>query len=176
MKYNKKISTKMLGVILPVVIVSMAVLTLISVSTSKNIINQQISERMNTELIAQMNGINEQLNIVGRTSRDLSKMVGSTYQNISITSYEEILKQITADNSNVLGCGIWFEPYAFDSQQEYMGPYVYKDGSELNLTYDYSNSEYDYFNQEYYLNGINSKDNYVFTDPYYDETMGKTMT
>lgn len=176
MKYNRKISTKMLGVILPVVIVSMAVLTLISVSTSKNIINQQISERMNTELIAQMNGINEQLNIVGRTSRDLSKMVGSTYQNISITSYEEILKQITADNSNVLGCGIWFEPYAFDSQQEYMGPYVYKDGSELNLTYDYSNSEYDYFNQEYYLNGINSKDNYVFTDPYYDETMGKTMT
>ncbi len=176
MKYNKKISTKMLGVILPVVIVSMAVLTLISVSTSKNIINQQISERMNTELIAQMNGINEQLNIVGRTSRDLSKMVGSTYQNISITFYEEILKQITADNSNVLGCGIWFEPYAFDSQQEYMGPYVYKDGSELNLTYDYSNSEYDYFNQEYYLNGINSKDNYVFTDPYYDETMGKTMT
>ena len=176
MKYNKKISTKMLGVILPVVIVSMAVLTLISVSTSKNIINQQISERMNTELIAQMNGINEQLNIVGRTSRDLSKMVGSTYQNISITSYEEILKQITADNSNVLGCGIWFEPYAFDSQQEYMGPYVYKDGPELILTYDYSNSEYDYFNQEYYLNGINSKDNYAFTDPYYDETMGKTMT
>ena len=176
MKYNKKISTKMLGVILPVIILSMAVLTLISVSTSRNIINQQISERMNTELIAQMNGINEQLNTVGRTSRDLSKMVGSTYQNVSLTSYEEVLRELTADNPNVLGCGIWFEPFAFDAKQEYLGPYIYKDGSELILTYDYSNAEYDYFNQEYYLNGISSNDNYIFTDPYYDETMGKTMT
>lgn len=176
MKYNKKISTKMLAVILPVIIITMAILTFISVSSSRNIINQQISERMQTELNAQMNGISEELNIVGRTSRDLAMTVGTTYKTIDIVSYEELLKELTADNPNVLGCGIWFEPFAYDKAQEYMGPYVYKEGTELILTYDYSNAEYDYINQEFYQNAVNSKDAYVFTDPYYDETMGKTMT
>lgn len=123
-----------------------------------------------------MSEINEQLNIVGRTARDLSKMVGSTYDSINLSSYEEVLKELTADNENVLGCGIWFEPFAYDKEEEYIGPYVYRDASEYILTYDYSNAEYDYHNQEYYLNAVNSNGNYVFTDPYYDETMGKTMT
>ena len=131
---------------------------------------------MQTELNAQMNGISEELNIVGRTSRDLAMTVGTTYKTIDIVSYEELLKELTADNPNVLGCGIWFEPFAYDKAQEYMGPYVYKEGTELILTYDYSNAEYDYINQEFYQNAVNSKDAYVFTDPYYDETMGKTMT
>ena len=176
MKYNKKIGTKMLAVILPVIIIAMAVLTFLSVNSSRAIINEQISERMQTELNAQMSEINEQLNIVGRTARDLSKMVGSTYDSIDISSYEEVLKELTADNENVLGCGIWFEPFAYDKDEEYIGPYVYRDASEYILTYDYSNAEYDYHNQEYYLNAVNSNGNYVFTDPYYDETMGKTMT
>ena len=176
MKYNKKISTKMLVVFLPIVIFAMAVLTLISVQSSKSIIDKQINERMKTELNAQKNGINEQLNIVGRTARDLSRMVGSTYKNTDIASYEEMLTELVKDNPNVLGCGIWFEPFAYDAGQEYMGPYVYKDGDKFTLTYDYSNAEYDYFNQEFYLNGVNSKDAYIFTDPYYDSTMGKSMT
>ena len=147
----------MLVVFLPIVIFAMAVLTLISVESSKSIIDKQINERMKTELNAQKNGISEQLNIVGRTSRDWSRMVGSTYKNTDIASYEEMLTELVKDNPNVLGCGIWFEPFAYDAGQEYMGPYVYKDGDKFTLTYDYSNAEYDYFNQEFYLNGVNSK-------------------
>lgn len=176
MEYKGKISRKILGVLLPVVIISMLVLTIISVNSSGNTINNQIDDTMKTELNGQMKGINQELNVVGRSARDLAKIIGSTYKDVSISSYEEMIEEITKDNENVLGAGIWFEPYVFDSDKEYLGPYAYKEGTNIQLTYDYSNKEYDYFNQEYYINGKKSKNEFKFTDPYYDKTMGKTMT
>ena len=42
----KRISTGMLALILPVIIIAMAILTVVSASTSKNLIDSQISQHM----------------------------------------------------------------------------------------------------------------------------------
>ena len=52
---------------------------------------------------------------------------------------------------------------AYDPDQEYVGPYVYKDGSSTVVTYDYSNADYDYFNQEYYTAVKNQKNANITT-------------
>ena len=175
MKRKGKISTKMLAVILPVIIVAMTVLTAISVVSSRSIIEAQIRAHMDSELKAQMNGISEELNVVGKTAMDLSRTVGNTYKTLQLPEYEALLKSLVADNPLILGCGIWFEPYAYDSAQQYVGPYVYKDGSNYVVTYDYSNAEYDYPNQAYYTNVANGETTFVYTDPYYDPTLDVVM-
>lgn len=165
----KKIGTKLLATILPVIILAMLILTVISENFSKNIIEKKIKEHMKSELAAQKNDIEEYLNIVASTATSISRAVGTTYQKLDLSEYEKMLEQIILDNNIVLGSGLWFEPYTYNPTEKYVGPYVYKDGDKVVVTYDYSNESYDYLSQEYYTNVINS-DTAVITDPYYDET------
>ena len=171
----KKIRTKMLSFLLPVIVIALVTLTLISVFSCKDIVNQQIKENMNTTLDAESGSINEYLNIVRSTATTISRTVGSTYKSEELGTYEDMLANIINDNDIVLGSGIWFEPYVYDENEKYVGPYIYKDGDTTAVTYDYSNADYDYFNQEYYTLAKGNKSP-VITDPYYDETSGTIMS
>ena len=171
----KKIRARMLSFILPVIILAMTILTFISVNSSKNIINNQISSRMETELSCAKEKMNQYLYSVSNMATAISRVVQTSYKTTSLAEYEEMLGSIIRDNDIVLGSGLWFEPYAYDASEEYIGPYVYKNGSELVTTYDYSNAEYDYFSQEYYMIAKNSTQA-QFTDPYYDETSNTIMS
>lgn len=171
----KKISTKMLAAILPVIILAMVILTLVSMNSSEKIINEQITGAMESELEAQDGKINEKLNSVSNMATMIADMVEINYTATGMEEYEKVLGNIISDNEIVLGSGLWFEPYAYDSTQQYMGPYVYKDGDSLVTTYDYSNAEYDYFSQEYYTMCVDAQEA-QFTDPYYDATSGTIMS
>jgi len=171
----KKIGTKMLTFILPVIILAMAILTIISAKSSERIINEQILNRMATELNKQMGAIGNYLNEVSTTATTLSRTVGTTYQTTDLATYEKMLGEVIQDNDLVLGSGIWFEPNVYDSNEKYVGPYIYKDGGNVVVTYDYSNEAYDYFSQEYYTLAKASK-TAIITNPYYDPTSGTTMS
>lgn len=74
----------------------------------------------------------------------------------------------------IFGSGYWFEPNAYDSAQKYYGPYKYKDGGNIKLTWDYSNAEYDYFKYDWYKKGL-ATDNIAWSEPFYDEVSKITM-
>ncbi len=171
----KRISTQMLTWILPVVVIAMVILTMISASSCKTIVNNQIQQTLDATLDAQMAYIEEELNVVKNTAIPIADSVGATYKSTSMEEYEVMLSNIIQENDIVLGSGLWFEPYAYDEKEEYMGPYVMKDGGKVVTTYDYSNAEYDYFSQEYYQISKSSKEP-VITDPYYDATSGLIMS
>jgi len=171
----KKISVKMLSVIIPVVVVAMMLLTIISAKSSQAIIEEQIGNRMDAELNATIGTMNGYLDSVSNMAETISNVVESSYTDISIDEYLAMISSVIPDNEIVLGSGLWFEPYAFDSKEQYMGPYVYKDGDTLVTTWDYSNADYDYFNQEYYTMCIGAQ-GAQFTDPYYDPVSAMVMS
>jgi len=170
----KKIGVRMLAFILPVIILALTILTVISAQTSRNIINNEISNYMASELDAKVGGIENYLDIIKATSSTLSRMVAGSYKTTDINVYEALIGKILQDNDLILGVGIWFEPFVFDKTQEYVGPYAYRDGDKVVLTYDYSNAEYDYLNQSYYLDAKATKEPTI-TDPYYDATSDTIM-
>ncbi len=171
----KRIGAKMLVGILPVVIIAMLILTSISISQSRKTINDEIQVSMEAELRARDGQMNEYLKSVSNMADTIAAMVEESYTTVAMSEYEKMLGNIILDNDIVLGSGLWFEPYAYDSSQEYMGPYVYKDGDAVVTTYDYSNAEYNYFEQEYYTMCINAT-KAQFTDPYYDLTSDTIMS
>ncbi|MEY8352345.1 cache domain-containing protein [Lachnospiraceae bacterium 54-53] len=146
----RSIGLKMLLGILPVVVLALAVLTRLSESSSRNLIEEQSNSTMQSELKANVNSINNYLNVVETTAMNLAHMVGASYQTTEIDTYGTAIKEIIEGNELILGSGIWFEPNAYDIQKKYVGPYWYKEGDKTDLTYEYSNEEYDYFNQDYY--------------------------
>ncbi|MBE5906433.1 MAG: methyl-accepting chemotaxis protein [Lachnospiraceae bacterium] len=172
---RRKISIKLIGTIVPIVIIALVIVTVVSATTARTIVNSQISKRMEAELTTQENAIEKYMDGVSSMATTISRVVEESYKTTSWDVYEKMLGKIVNDNELVLGSGLWFEPYVMDAKQEYYGPYVYKDGGSLVTTWDYSNAEYDYFNQEYYMNAKTS-DHAVFTDPYFDESSGIVMS
>lgn len=171
----KKMSTRMIAMILPVIFVAMFILTLISAQSSKSIIQNQISNYMTAELDAQGSSIQEKIARVSTTAMNISKTVQSTYTTTDEDTYISMLSNIINENDLILGSGLWFEPYAYNADEKYVGPYVYKENNEIKTTYEYSNATYDYFSQNYYEIAKNSKEP-VFTEPYYDSTSGIVMS
>lgn len=171
----KKIATKMLVTTLPVVIAAMVILAVISIRTSQNKIEEQLDETMDAELLAKEGEMNAYLESVSNMAETISKLLEANYTGLDMKGYENILAKIISSNDIVLGSGLWFEPYTFDKNEKYVGPYVYKDGEKIVTTYDYSNATYDYFSQEYYTMCVNAT-GAQFTDPYYDATSGTIMS
>lgn len=171
----KKIGTRMVVSILPVIVVATSILSAVSITSSKAIINEQNLRAMEAELSSQDGKMGEYLDSVANMATTIASMVEMNYMSSSLKDYEKILGNVIKDNDIVLGSGLWFEPYTYDSKEQYVGPYIYKDGDSIEVTYDYSNAEYDYFSQEYYTMCINAT-KAQFTDPYYDETSGTIMS
>ena len=171
----KRISTRMLAVIVPILVASMAILTIISVVNSSKTIDEQIENRMTAELKAAEEDIENSLNGVSTMSTVLTNVVAGTYRSISKGQIENMLGSAISENDMVLGSGLWFEPHVYSHPVEYFGPYVFKNNGTIETTYDYSSPDYDYFSQEYYQVAKASK-TYTITDPYYDQTSGMVMS
>ncbi|MFA9465301.1 MAG: methyl-accepting chemotaxis protein [Velocimicrobium sp.] len=172
----KHYSTKMLVTLLPVVLVGTILLTYISSIKSMQAISNQVDQTMQAELDSKVTGISKKIDAVGLMAAVIAKQVGNSYTFTSLEDYEKHFSEIILEEDIVLGAGIWFEPYVYDKSQEYVGPYVYKDGDKITVTMDYSNADYDYFSQEYYKLTINAKEQAYFTEAYYDETSGLVMS
>lgn len=170
----KKISTRMIVFILPVIVIAMIALTLVSVVTSTNLVNQETDDLMDAQLKLQEESVLNEINKVTAVADAVSSMVSNSYETADINTFRSQISEMVLSNSMINGIGIWFEPYAYDPNQMYYGPYFYREGSSVADDWQYSNSDYDYFNQEYYLNAKNSQ-TWELTDPYYDEASGVIM-
>lgn len=175
-KRNRKIRRQMLASLLSVIVIAMVILTAYSAYSCYDMAEDQNTEIMEANLDARIHELDAKLRVIKSTATTISDMVATSYTYETLDQYESTLKRIVADNDMVLGSGIWFAPYAYDKKQQYVGPYIYKDGSNIVTTYDYSNAEYDYFNQEYYTIAEASDGQAILTDPYYDETSGLIMS
>lgn len=170
------IKTKILGIVIPVVAVSLIAMMLISVNVSRIYLGKEVDEKVSNALDANVNSIDSELKLVRNTALNISKFVSATYKTTDMSEYKAALSKLIEGNEMVRGAGLWFEPNVFDANEKYMGPYWYKDGSTIAETYDYSNAEYDYFSQEYYKNAkAMTSVEAVITDPYYDETSASIM-
>ncbi|MBP3199859.1 MAG: methyl-accepting chemotaxis protein [Butyrivibrio sp.] len=175
----KKMSlrTKMLLCILPVMAIAMILLTYVASNELSAEIQVANTDTMNETVIANANQVAGNLEVIRTTAINMAAMISTSYQFVQMENYKGTLSKVISNNDSVLGAGIWFEPYTFDKNEMYIGPYWYKDGGNIVETWDYSNAEYDYFNQEYYTNAkALSEGQAVITNPYYDPTSGKIMS
>lgn len=171
----RKIGTKMLVMILPVLVLAQIVLTIMSATSSNTLVDEKTQQAMEAELKANNSQVEGYLRDVETLADAIAISVADSYTYTGWDDYEKMLQDMIATNDIVLGSGLWFEPYAYDPEQQYYGPYVYKDGGSVVTTWDYSNAEYDYFVQEYYTNAMGS-DGAMITDPYYDPSSGLIMS
>ncbi|SHG69090.1 methyl-accepting chemotaxis sensory transducer with Cache sensor [Thermosyntropha lipolytica DSM 11003] len=95
--------------------------------------------------------------------------------NYDVKGFEALMKEYIKENENIIGTGYWLEPYMYSPEYKYYGPYVYREGENIKLTWDYSNEEYDYFQYDWYKLGFTGGKEVKWTEPYLDEVSGVVM-
>ena len=137
----RKIGTKMLVMVLPVLVLAQIVLTIMSATSSNTLVDEKTQQAMEAELKANNSQVEGYLRDVETLADAIAIAVADSYTYTGWDDYEKMLQDMIATNDIVLGSGLWFEPYAYDPEQQYYGPYVYKDGGSVVTTWDYSNAE-----------------------------------
>lgn len=164
---KNKLFFKTMAILLPVFIIAIIIFNVIINSSFDKIINQLADSRTENTL--------KEVNTVLSTSSDfatlLSRTAVTTYNTLDKTQNVEMLEQYVSSNDIIFGAGFWYEPYQYNTDEKYYGPYVYRDGENLVFTEDYATEEYDYPNSDWYQLAKNNKDRVIWTS-YYDESMG----
>jgi methyl-accepting chemotaxis protein len=92
-----------------------------------------------------------------------------------LPTHEKIIRIFIASSPTIVGGGYWLEYDAIKGHKFY-GPYWYKEGSGIKLTWDYSNEKNDYTQFEWYKDdGIAAGKKVVWSAPYNDTVTGVPM-
>lgn len=135
---------------------------------SRQLVLKNVRENARNLTSSAVSKIEITLNSVEKPPRYLATLLDQfTY------SKEELLKQIqatVANNEEIFGSTVAFEPYAHDPSLNYFAPYYFRDGGEIKLS-DLGNKDYQYFLWDWYMIP-KELGRPVWSEPYYDEGGG----
>lgn len=171
----RSIRMRTLLLILPLVLMTLIVMSYTSYTYSKELINSEIEEKMQYNMGQTVESINRILVEHSRIPELLARTVEASGDSLTKAEYLDVFKRVITANDATLGAGIWYEPFAYAPDQKYFGPYVYKDGQSILETLDYEAPDYDYPTQDWYTMAKGVSESVVWSDPYFDETTGITM-
>lgn len=87
----------------------------------------------------------------------------------------QISDAIVGSDVAIVGGGFWLEPNVVSGERFY-GPYWFRDGDKITLTWDYSNEANDYTKFDWYKNdGLAKNQSVVWSETYKDEVTGVPM-
>ena len=166
---------KILACILPLVLLGTFIVSFIGYTNSKNMINAQIDEKMDYKLHESVENMQKLLLKNGKVAETLAKVAETSGGSLSQDAYKSLLENFVKTNEETYGSGVWYEPYKYNANQKYYGPYAYKNNGNVEYTDEYSNETYDYFKYDWYKNAKNTNKSLVWSLPYYDDTSKVTM-
>lgn len=140
-------------------------------NTFNSIINSFMTYRLNSAL----QEINADFEEVIITTEKITEKVKATYKTMTKADFEEMLKELVSSKDSIFGAGVWFEPYKYNIDSKYFGPYVYRDHGKMTYSESWGNADYNYFRKEWYSDVFESSASSVWTSPYVDEILNITF-
>ncbi len=174
-KWYHSFQGQLLSVIIPLLLVSIMVVMVVSIVTTRREVRSLIQASSSKEIESLRNTIEIEFTAHEGIAQGLKSVYVGDGNTLDKESFRRILEKAVLNNEATLGAGIWIEPYRYRSDVEYFGPYVYKEGDSVVYTEEYEGRDYDYPSTDWYEAGKGSSKDAVWTSPYYDETTGITM-
>jgi phosphoserine phosphatase RsbU/P len=138
---------------------------------SREIIIDNVEQDAGNLVRATVNRIDMTLRSVEKIPQNLAYLL----QNSSCSSGQiiDLIHSVVANNSEVYGSTIAFEPYAFRRDAKFFAPYCYKSRDKMEFTY-LGGDSYNYFHLDWYQipKELNAP---MWSEPYYDEGGGNIM-
>jgi len=170
------VSGKTMMTILPLVLLILVVMSIISYKYSETLLKDEIENKMIAQLNGTIKDIEKQLTAHDTLVQGLARTAESVGNGLNAEEYTSLLKNTITSNNVTYGVGVWYEPYTYNNDIKFYGPYVYKDEEDkVVFTNEYAAPEYDYPTQNWYKISRDIKEKSIWTDPFYDEVSKVTM-
>ncbi|CAM4012657.1 methyl-accepting chemotaxis protein [Alkalicoccus chagannorensis] len=170
---TKSIRTKLLGFI-PIMMIVVLLVTAVSYMFARGQIEGQIEDRLMHQAGETARDMDQTLTEHARIGESLAEMTGTYGPEMSEAEMAEVQARLVQMNASTFGVGIWFEPFAYDEETEYVGPYSYEDGEDVVFTDEYEDADYDYPSHDWYNAGVEAEQT-AWTAPYYDEALDTVL-
>lgn len=131
------------------------------------LITSEITTNSKTRVEKEAAEISSQFERWGEASRSYAATIGQMPGYDTPLLIDILHKYLDSDKS-IVGGGFWLEPYQYSKTDKYYGPYLYRDGENALLSWEYSNEEADYFQFDWYKNGFSHEQSVVWSEPYPD--------
>jgi putative methionine-R-sulfoxide reductase with GAF domain len=160
---------------LPMIIIALVVLaflvsTFLSVQAPRSALVEQLQQTLLEQAVSQADLIRSHLVWTRNTAVDMAAIAGAVDQ-----SEDNLLKTIEstlANNEQIFGSAVAYEPYRFQPDQYYWSPYYSRTpGGDLQFT-QLGNPEYDYFKWDWYTLP-KEQGTPVLSSPYFDKGGGE---
>jgi sigma-B regulation protein RsbU (phosphoserine phosphatase) len=135
---------------------------------SRQLVLKNVQENARNLTQSAVGKIENTLNSVEKPPRYLASLLEQFHY-----SKQDLLKQIeatVANNEEIFGSTVAFEPHAYDPSRYYFAPYYFKDRGEVKLSY-LGSKDYQYFLWDWYMIP-RELGRPVWSEPYYDEGGG----
>lgn len=170
MKQRNSLKVTVFLVLLPIVILSMVVLSVVGYQSAKHIINNSIDKEMSYSLNTAVEFIGKSLAQNRKVSEALACASQVGYGVYTEDMYASLLLQLIGTNDETFGGGIWLEPYKFEPGRQYFSPYVMRESGKPVYMNNYNLGEGVYYTQQdWYTSAVNLKESVVWSAPYYDD-------
>ena len=165
----KSIVSRVIATVVPFIVLPTLLFVVVCYKISYDNIDRSMNEKMMESLQTADLIIQTELNRNAAVA-DSFAMFANTHANsgqFGIDVYRDFLVAMSPVNKNTLGGGIWFEPYCYSPQLEFFCPFVYIKDDEVVFVPDYE-TQVNYLAEDWYINGINSSGEIVWSGVYYD--------
>lgn len=180
------IRTLLLIAIIPAVILSMSVLSIIGYGKAKAIIERGAESEMTQCLQAATESIQKSMTASRMVTETMARGVEIINQQTAYqaggstagkgTAYADILTSFVESDPEIFGGGIWFEPYAYRADQKFFSPYCMRENGAIQYVDNYSLGEgVSYTDQEWYQNAKNTTKSVEWSAPYHDDFANISM-
>ena len=187
----RSVRTALLSMVVPAVFLSMAILSLMGYLSAKGVIESSVTNEMSQCLSVASESIENSLSNNRMVAETMARSVEAIHEqamgaltqtvnpdgtlgaaagaNWEAAAYEDILTGFIGSNDETFGGGIWFEPYAYRSNQQYYSPYCMRENGQPVYVDNYSLGDGVYYtDQDWYTNVTNTSQSSVWSAPYYD--------
>lgn len=171
----KSVKMRTLSLILPLLLLILGAIIVFSYISSKNILEQQIEERMNNQLESITESIGKSLVAHSKIPELIARQVEISPNDYSLSTYEEMLLNAIPSNDSTFGGGIFFEPFKYKNDVEYFSAFAYWDEGAIKTTQEYSDPAFNYTAQDWYTIVKDTEQSVVFTSPYLDTNVDVSM-
>ncbi|MEC0182222.1 cache domain-containing protein [Paenibacillus peoriae] len=168
----RTVRAKTLATLLPAVILTLISITEFSYLYSDKSIQDQIQQRMNSQLSDVTGQIASRLNDSSKLPKVMASMIAEQSTSFTQNQYEAMLNRTISSNPEITGMGVFFESQRYDPMSKYFSAYVYRNAGELVASNQFNDPAYDYHTQSWYSD---YKTQAGITSPYYDDIMDMTV-
>lgn len=169
-KSRRGLTFKLILYIFSSIAIVLAVIFIVNYQYSKRMLMKNIDESAHNLNQSIVNRVEVVLASVEKLPRAVALLV--EHGQYTPERLMSVLRLLVANNPEIYGMTIAFEPYAFVKTQRFFAPYYYKSGEEVKFTW--LGDEYNYFNYDWYL--IPKELNKAhWSEPYYDEGGGNII-